>query len=72
MWFGKWFGGRAEVQEDDEPARHSPVQILPKSLQPAPVNTRRPKKKCGPTKGFDPYNSGAFERRNAWERINRR
>lgn len=23
-------------------------------------------------KGFDPYNSGAFERRNAWERVGRR
>jgi hypothetical protein len=23
-------------------------------------------------KGFDPYNSGAFERRNAWERVSRR
>jgi hypothetical protein len=25
-----------------------------------------------PKKGFDPYNSGAFERKNAWERTNRR
>jgi hypothetical protein len=71
MWFGKWFGGRAGVQEEDEPARHAPVQVLPKPLQPAPVNTLQPRKR-GPAKGFDPYNSGAFERRNAWERINRR
>jgi len=25
-----------------------------------------------PRKGFDPYNSGAFERKNAWERTNLR
>jgi len=24
------------------------------------------------TYGFDPYNSGAFKRHNAWERVNRR
>ena len=72
MWIGKWFGGREEVQEDDEPARHPPVQIVPKSVQAAaPVNALQPAKR-GLGKGFDPYNSGAFERRNAWERIKRR
>jgi hypothetical protein len=71
MWLDKWFGGRAESQEPDEPARHAPVQIVTKSSATAPVNTLQPGKR-GPAKGFDPYNSGAFERRNAWERINRR
>jgi hypothetical protein len=71
MWFAKWFGGRAEVHEDDEPARHPPVQIVEKPVQPAPVNALQPVKRA-PAKGFDPYNSGAFERRHAWERIKRR
>jgi hypothetical protein len=70
MWFEKWFGGRAETHDDDEPARHPPVQILVKPAQPAPANARQAAKSGG--KGFDPYNSGAFERRNAWERIKRR
>jgi hypothetical protein len=70
MWFAKWFGGRKETPEDDEPARFSaPIR----SEQPV-VTTPRPSGKPGQAKGkgFDPYNSGSFERRNAWERINRR
>jgi hypothetical protein len=71
MWIAKWFGGRAEVQEEDEPARHPPVQIAVKPSQAAPVNTLQAAKRS-PATGFDPYNSGAFERRQAWERIKRR
>jgi hypothetical protein len=75
MWFAKWFGSRSqdpEQHQDDEPARFSApqraetpkVSAFPQSGSSA--GTTKPKK------GFDPYNSGAFERRNAWERSNLR
>lgn len=75
MWFAKWFGGATEVEEEDEPARHSPPPMIPKPSAPQSTHTavQSPlRTKHAPRKGFDPYNSGAFERRNAWERINRR
>lgn len=72
MWFAKWFGGRNDEQ-DDEPARVPPgtvrvSQTAPKS-RPA---ERQSRTSASIKKGFDPYNSGAFERANAWERTNRR
>ena len=87
MWFAKWFGGRA--QQDDEPARFAPTAALriESDKAPRPVGrgaqaigqaagpsgqVRTGSKSSGSKKGFDPYNSGAFERRNAWERVGRR
>jgi hypothetical protein len=73
MWFAKWFRGRTEDRhEDDEPARFTPP-----TLSEAPASKVRavPEVKhvaAKPRKGFDPYNSGAFERKNAWERTNLR
>jgi hypothetical protein len=76
MWFAKWFGGGNEVEvvEEDEPARFAPnvstsVQQVARPLARG-VNAAKPSR--SPPKGFDPYNSGSFERRNAWERIKRR
>jgi hypothetical protein len=41
-----------------------------------PADTTSQVRKPGPPaaakKGFDPYNSGSFERRNAWEKVSRR
>lgn len=68
MWFAKWFGGREEVQETDEPARFAAPATPPQ--QSAPTMVRG--KKTGSVKGFDPYNSGSFEKRNAWERVSKR
>ncbi len=74
MWFAKWFGGRNEAIEEDEPARHTapdsshPAQPTARPHARAAGNSTAPAKK----KGFDPYNSGEFERRNAWERVGRR
>jgi hypothetical protein len=68
MWFARLFGGRA-VQEDDEPARFS----APESAQAAqPVKRVTPfaQPTAKPSKsGFDPYNSGAFQREKDWERV---
>lgn len=74
MWFAKWFGGRDELDDTDEPARYAAPEVTkpsqPEARQPAPAagESRVGARK----KGFDPYNSGSFERRNAWERIGRR
>lgn len=81
MWLARLFGGR-KVQAEDEPARFAP------STQPVQVEKRSPGvgsakrgihadsvagKVAGKVKsGFDPYNSGSFERSNAWERVIRR
>jgi hypothetical protein len=74
MWFAKWFGGRDDAIEADEPARFAPPEV-PRPAQPTaqPVHaTAKANSRPAPKQGFDPYNSGSFERRNAWERINRR
>lgn len=74
MWLGKLFGRSAEDDHaNDEPARFSapqaPAQVDGSARATNPsANVARPK----PKKGFDPYNSGAFERKNAWERTNLR
>lgn len=75
MWLAKWFGRRGEATENDEPARHAAPEIS-KAVQPLTGSKPRAAGKpeaCSQTKkGFDPYNSGAFERGAAWERVNRR
>lgn len=73
MWFGKWFGRSAEDDHaEDEPARFSapqpPAQTSASTRTSGTASAPKPK----PKKGFDPYNSGAFERKNAWERTNLR
>jgi hypothetical protein len=69
MWFAKWFGGRNEVEDTDEPARFT-APPTPAPQQSAATIAR--KNKARPGTGFDPYNSGAFEKRNAWERVSKR
>ena len=77
MWFAKWFGGRTREEDTDEPARFA----APNISSPAQPATTTPSRDSGPSKtpgkaapagGFDPYNSGSFERRSAWERVSRR
>lgn len=69
MWFAKWFGGRNEVEDTDEPARFTAPPA--RSTQGSDTAIVRAKK-TGSVKGFDPYNSGAFEKRNAWEKVSKR
>jgi hypothetical protein len=72
MWFAKWFGGRDEREEYEEPtAAPPPPPVTAPSTATSPQRPTAPAK-AKPKGGFDPYNSGSFERRNAWERINRR
>ena len=71
MWFAKWFGGRNEVQDQDtdEPARFTAPPT--RSAQRSDTMIVR-KNKTASVKGFDPYNSGAFEKRNAWAKVSKR
>lgn len=75
MWFAKFFGGRSGYDDDEQPTA-TPAQQAPAPLQAdARVFLNSPTKRRShdtQRKGFDPYNSGAFQRRNAWERVNRR
>jgi hypothetical protein len=68
MWFAKWFGGREEVEETDEPARFAAPATPPQQSAATMVRA----KKTGSGKSFDPYNSGSFEKRNAWARVSKR
>jgi hypothetical protein len=76
MWFAKLFGGRDEHDQYEEPTAVPPVR--PAAQNPTTSVTKRPAatpsavSDTAKRKGFDPYNSGSFERRNAWERVIRR
>jgi len=69
MWFAKWFGGRNEVEDTDEPARFTAPPA--RSAERSDTTSVR-KNKTASVQGFDPYNSGAFEKRNAWEKVSKR
>jgi hypothetical protein len=74
MWFEKWFGKAEDRQQDDEPARFSAPQPTQQSTKVNAPGAAQGKSagRIKPKNGFDPYNSGAFERKNAWERTNLR
>lgn len=71
MWFAKWFGGR---EDDSEPSAHpphpaaAPRAAAPASVRPA-TNKSKTKQNGAENKGFDPYNSGSFDKNKAWERV---
>ncbi|HEY0941243.1 MAG TPA: hypothetical protein VGE08_14180 [Steroidobacter sp.] len=77
MWLARLFGGR-KAEADDEPARFAPpARPVRPMKRPAPAASARrgihADKVADKVKsGFDPYNSGSFERNNAWERVIRR
>jgi hypothetical protein len=53
----------AALERGELPGARAPVEPRPK----------RPRETGGPEKrGFDPYNSGAFDRGRAWSRIGKR
>jgi hypothetical protein len=76
MWLARLFNGR---RDDSEPAEFPPH---PAAIGGA-VQVSRPKASVHTTQqtaaavvkkgtGFDPYNSGAFRKTSAWERVNKR
>ncbi|MET0986857.1 MAG: hypothetical protein ABW034_15785 [Steroidobacteraceae bacterium] len=66
--FGKLFGWRKPVDvEPDDPPSAAPV-VRQRPVNPAATKAVAPGTSA---KGFDPYNSGAFKRQNAWEKVPR-
>lgn len=74
MWLARLFGRR---RDDSEPAEFPPhpaadigaIQQRPKAKLPNGGHAPAAAPKAN---GFDPYNSGAFSKASAWERVNRR
>jgi len=79
MWLLRLFGGR-KVNAAERPARIAPRvsdrPTPPVKRSPSVGNAKRGIHADTVTNkaksGFDPYNSGSFERHNAWERVIRR
>lgn len=75
MWFARLFGGRRrdDGSDDELPTATAPQRPV---VNPSATVAKQPRNKAKGTSrkpvGFDPYNSGSFERRNAWERVGRR
>lgn len=79
MWFTRWFGGRDDRSTAEEPsttpAPRQPVAKAPAATAKRPQSQQlslQPSVSEAKRKGFDPYNSGSFQRHNAWERVGRR
>ena len=86
MILAKLFGIRPE--DADDPPTHPPVArpaqspgtadatgthaALSTGSRPAVPKARSASATKPDAQGFDPYNSGAFKKSNAWERVNRR
>ena len=86
MILAKLFGIRPE--DADDPPTHPPVArpaqrpgtadatgthaALSTGSRPAQPKARPASTAKPDAQGFDPYNSGAFKKSNAWERVNRR
>jgi hypothetical protein len=74
MWFARLFGGRKG--DDSEPSEFPPhpAATAPKpmsvAVRPSPQHDKNSGSKKAPkAKGFDPYNSGEFDKQKAWERV---
>lgn len=77
MWLARLFGGR-KVKETERPARiaphvsDSPAPPVKRSLIVGNAKRGIHADKVNKAKsGFDPYNSGSFDRSEAWERVRR-
>jgi hypothetical protein len=77
MWLARLFGGR-KVKETERPARIAPrVSDSPAPPVKRPLVVGNAKRGIHADKvnkaksGFDPYNSGSFDRSEAWERVRR-
>jgi hypothetical protein len=69
--FGKLFRWRkrAAAQYDESDVQAARTAMPRRTSAESTAKAIAPAKKAA---GFDPYNSGAFHRQNAWERIPRR
>ncbi len=72
MWLKKLLGGNAPREKHDpgeEPARVPPARQVQTGTHELKKSAEQQLK---PKKGFDPYNSGAFKKADAWERVIRK
>jgi len=70
MWFARLFGfGKNRATRRRSAARVAGPQRSPASRRTSPPH---PESRQAREQGFDPYNTGCFERRDAWERVGRR
>ena len=70
MWFAKWFGGRSS--QERKRARIAPVvsrPVVPAQRARDNVAAKADSASRQVKRGFDPYNSGSFDRNQAWERV---
>lgn len=70
MWLSKLLGG--QETDDSEPARVPPAAVATRGRQRTAKSSGIGLFTAGKTKGFDPYNSGAFRKTSAWERVTKR
>lgn len=72
MWFARFFGGRARkpaIAPAPPPAAVAfPRSVTDKIKAPDLKLSSDVTPTAKATKGFDPYNSGSFNRSKAWER----
>jgi hypothetical protein len=72
MWFARLFGGRDDGRDDELPTAVAPPPPPATSITTTKTTVPAPAKPAKGKGGFDPYNSGAFERSNAWGSVKRR
>lgn len=77
MWIARLFGARGGQDDDEQPtaAPPSPPEVptavtASSSAKAAQKLAVKRRSHDSQRKGFDPYNSGAFQR-HVWERVNR-
>jgi len=73
MWLANLFGGREDDSEPSEfpphPAANTPKTSSLAVRSSSPEDKSSAPKKTPGAKGFDPYNSGNFDKNKAWERV---
>jgi hypothetical protein len=75
MWFSKLLNRRREEADaGEEPARFPTVVDSSHGPSTGPTTDmkRNTPVRGQPKGGFDPYNSGTFQKKNAWERVVRK
>jgi hypothetical protein len=68
---GKWFGWLRPAENEDPTDEPPTAMAVPAQRATRAASTLKAVPADKSAKGFDPYNSGAFKRKNAWEKVPR-